>query len=131
MYELGSQRGSGMIAAPTVDDQGGIMPEKVTVVSPVGWPVAEPTTLSPRLGTLNGKVVGELWNGAYDGQTTFRIIEEMLRARYPDVKIIPFTEFPALPLTRMGMETKAELLDAVRVALIEKGCDAVITGNGG
>jgi hypothetical protein len=101
------------------------------VVSPAGQPVAEPTPLSPRLDTLNGKTVGEIWNGAYEGQSTFRIIEEMLRERYPGVKIIPFTEFPLLPLTEMGMEKKGALLDAVRVALVEKGCDALITGNGG
>jgi hypothetical protein len=101
------------------------------VVSPAGQPVAEPTPLAPRLDTLNGKTVGEIWNGAYEGQSTFRIIEEMLRERYPGVKIIPFTEFPLLPLTEMGMEKKGALLDAVRVALVEKGCDALITGNGG
>lgn len=107
------------------------MPATITVMSPVGEPVSEPMPLAARLDTLNGKTVGEVWNGAYEGHTTFRIIEEMLREQYPDVKIIPFTEFPLLPLTELSMEKKDALLDAVRVALIEKGCDAVITGNGG
>ncbi len=107
------------------------MPERMTVVSPLGEPVARPTPLAPRLETLQGKTIGEIWNGAYEGPLTFQIIEEMLRERYPGVRFVPYTEFPLLTLTDMGMESKAARLDAIRVALVEKGCHAVITGNGG
>ncbi len=107
------------------------MNTKLKVVSPAGESVREPqTSLAPRLNTLEGKTVGEIWNGGFRGDIVFPTIEEMLRNRYPGIKIIPFTEFPLVRIGSFGPETKAEILEAVRVALLEKNCDAVITGMG-
>lgn len=106
------------------------MSEKLKVVSPVGESVVEKKPLAPRPDTLEGKTVCEVWNAGFMGEVVFPIIEEMLRERYPGVKVIPYTEFPLTSIHALHPETQAETLEAVRVALLEKGCDAVITGNG-
>ena len=108
------------------------MDAKLNVVSPVGKNVdGTATSLAPRLDTLNGKTVCEIWNGGFKADVMFPIIEQMLRERYPSVRMIPFTEFPTVTIASLGSARKAETLEAVRVALLAKGCDAVITGNGG
>ena len=108
------------------------MAAKLKVVSPVGEEVAKKiTSLAPRLDTLEGKTVCEIWNGGFKADVMFPMIDEMLRARYPGVKVVPFTEFPATTITSMESLKKAGTLEAVRAAILEKGCDAVITGNGG
>jgi hypothetical protein len=108
------------------------MDGQLKVVSPVGEEVSAKTTpLAPRPETLNGKTVCEIWNGGFKADVMFPIIEEMLRARYPDVKMIPFTEFPAVTIASLEAVKKEATLDAVRTAILAKGCDAVITGNGG
>ena len=105
---------------------------KLKVVNPLGEPLGEKTIpIAPRLDTLEGKTVCEIWNAGFKGEVIFPIIEEMLRERYRGVKVIPYTEFPLVSIGSLGPATKAETLEAVRVALVEKGCDAVITGIGG
>ena len=105
---------------------------KLSVVSPMGENVNDKAvSLAPRLDTLNGKTVCEIWNGGFKADVMFPIIERMLRERYPTVRMIPFTEFPTVTIASLGSAKKAETLEAVRAALLAKGCDAVITGNGG
>ena len=50
--------------------------------------------------------------------------------RFPNIKIIPYTEFPpyAGPLKEWTLYAKPGELPPV---IKEKGCDAVILGNGG
>ncbi|MDH3286535.1 MAG: hypothetical protein OEP48_02240 [Betaproteobacteria bacterium] len=108
------------------------MDTNLNVVSPIGVNVNDTSaSLAPRLDTLNGKTVCEIWNGGFKADVMFPIIEQMLRERYPAVRMIPFTEFPTVTIASLGSEKKAETLEAVRSALLAKGCDAVITGNGG
>jgi hypothetical protein len=60
---------------------------------------------------------------------TFPVIRGLLKARYPGLNIIPFTEFPHAP----GSDHPAEQREhARRLATLarEKRCDAVISGNG-
>ena len=108
------------------------MDTKLNVVSPLGEQVDDKVTaLAPRLDTLNGKTVCEIWNGGFKADVMFPIIEQMLRERYPGVRMVPFTEFPTVTISSLGLARKAETLEAVRTALLAQGCDAVITGNGG
>jgi len=106
------------------------MEMKLEVVCPLGTPSVQPIPPAPRLKTLEGKTIGEIWNGGFAGEISFPIIREMLRKRYPGVRIIPYTEFPLVTIASLWPERKAKTLEAVRKALSDKGCDAVITGNG-
>ena len=46
---------------------------------------------APRLDTLNGKTIGEVWTtGHYGADRTFPIIRRKLQERFPDVKIVPY-----------------------------------------
>lgn len=100
------------------------------VLSPLGEPVAERIRLAPRLNTLDGKTIGEIWNGGFRGDESFPMLERMLRERYPTMRIIPYSEFPLATVASFHPEQKEETLEALRARLKEKGCDAVIVGNG-
>jgi hypothetical protein len=100
------------------------------VTSPLGDPVVETITMAPRLDTLEGKTIGELWNGGFRGDESFPIIERILRERFPTVKLIPYTEFSLCTIASLHPEDKEQTLETLRAELKEKGCDAVITGNG-
>ena len=101
------------------------------VVSPVGVPAAKQTSGAPRLDTLNGKTVCEVSLTKYRGDQTFPIIREALRERYPDIKIIPYTELPFNESPMWQGVRKEETARAYRDAFKKFGCDAVLSGNGG
>ena len=104
--------------------------ENFEVITPLGSETIQGKGAAKRLDTLNGKTVCEMWNGDFKGDFTFPIYRELLKERFPDVRIIPFTEFPYSSLR--GTPAHQRELDDQMVALAkEKGCDAVITGNGG
>lgn len=108
------------------------MSETLRVVGPAGEQLAgSASTATSSLDTLNGKTIGEVWNGSFEGQVSFPIIRELLKKRFPGVNIVPYSEFPLFPVTSLSPQRKAENLEALRVALAAKKCDAVITGNGG
>ena len=107
------------------------MRSEMEVVSPLGRPAVEPTPLAARLDTLEGKTICEIWNGGFTGEISFPIIEQMLKERYPGVKIVPCSEFPLTTINAFWPERKTETLEAVRNALVKHQCDAVLTGNGG
>ena len=103
--------------------------ETMDVVSPVGLQVVETEHIAPRLTDLNGKTIGEVWNGVFKGDVTFPSIRAALLARYPRVRIVPFTEFPYV---KGADNPTAQRERARHIAALakEKGCDAVISGNG-
>ena len=104
--------------------------ETVSVISPVGAEAVEPKNLAKRLDTLDGKVVAEVWNEDFKGDIMFPIYRELLKERFPDVKIVPYTDIPRASLKGTPSYQK-EVLDSIMAALRAKGADAVITGNGG
>jgi hypothetical protein len=75
---------------------------------------------APRLDSLNGKTICELTHLKFESRRTFEAIREQLQKRFPDIKIIPYTEFPILTRTDPG---------AIISLLKEKGCDGAIVGN--
>ena len=73
----------------------------------------------PRLETLSGKTIGEISDGIWEADRTFSEIRESLKKRFPDLKIIPYSEFP------IGQIDIEDIGDKIK----EKGCHAVIVGN--
>ncbi|OGA03766.1 MAG: hypothetical protein A3H35_13415 [Betaproteobacteria bacterium RIFCSPLOWO2_02_FULL_62_17] len=66
---------------------------KLTVLNPMGaFEVAQQH--APRLASLNGRTIGELGNGSWEDQVILPALREQLRRRVPDLRIIPYTEFP-------------------------------------
>ena len=104
--------------------------EVYKVVSPLGEAAAEMVPHAPRLKTLGGKTICEIWNGGFKGDETFPILRGMLKERYPDIKIIPYTEFPLTSIASLGPATIETVLGAVKEGILKNACDAVITGNG-
>ena len=82
-----------------------------------------------RLDTLEGKTICEVWaTGGWRGGDTFPVIRELLQKRFPSTNFVPYTEFPYAvhSFAPYGIP-----LDKVGEVLKEKGCDAVLLGNGG
>ena len=103
--------------------------EKIEVVSPAGGEAVAQKSVSQRLQDLNGKTVGEIWNGVFKGDQTFPIIRRLLKERYPGVKVVPFTAFPHIYGGDNPTEQK-KLAKRLAALAKEKGCDAIISGNG-
>jgi len=103
--------------------------EKENVVSPTGIPKSDTMLSVGRLSHLDGKVIGEVWNGDFKGDVTFPMIRAQLLARYPSLRIIPYTEFP---YTHVSDDPGRQRERAAQIASLAKalGCDAVISGVG-
>lgn len=100
------------------------------VISPIGEKTSRGKRSAKRLDTLNGKTVCELWNGDFKGDFTFPIFRKLIKERFPDVQVIPYTEFPNSSIR--GTPAHQRNMEEQMVAIArDKGCDAVITGNGG
>jgi len=98
---------------------------KLEVFDPSGFTESEePSLYAPRLSDLSGKTICEISNGGHGGwevDRTFPLIRQMLRKQFPDIKIVPYTEFPA-GVREIDIDDIANMVAA-------KGCDAVIGGN--
>ena len=103
--------------------------EKLEVTSPAGLEAVKATGTAPRLPDLNGKTIGEVWNGVFKGDVTFPAIRRLLRQKYPGVKIVPYTEFYHLPGSDVP-EHQREIARQIVAMARDKGCDALISGNG-
>ncbi|MBI4184958.1 MAG: hypothetical protein HY521_13290 [Proteobacteria bacterium] len=95
----------------------------------VVWPRSERRTtlqpLAPRLRSLDGKRVAELWTYLYRGDEVFPMLEEGLKARYPGVEFVGWQEFGST-----HSEDEREVLDSLPRRLKELGVDAVVSGMG-
>lgn len=103
--------------------------EKLEVVSPAGITTVKLSSAARRLDDLNGKTVCEVWNGVFKGDISFPILRKLLKEKYPEVKVIPYTEFYHLPGSDIP-ERQLELARQIVAMAREKGCDALISGNG-
>lgn len=75
---------------------------------------------APRLETLSGKTICELSDRVWEDYRTFPHIRKILQSRFPDAKIIPYTEFP-------GIYGVAD--EALEEAIKKSGCDGAVVGN--
>ena len=100
------------------------------VISPLGGKTGAATFSAPRLNSLNGKTIGEMWNGDFKGNFTFPIIRKLIQERFEGVNFVPYTEFPYS--TIRGTPAHQREIDEQMIAIaVENRCDAVIAGNGG
>ena len=106
------------------------MRETMEVISPVGVETVREKAIAPRLGTLDGKTVCETWNEDFKGDYMFPVYRELLKDRYTGVKIIPYTEFPISNVKSTPAKQREIAMQIAKLAK-EKGCDALISGNGG
>ena len=104
--------------------------EKISVISPGGGQSVDRIDMAPRLDTLDGKTVGETWNGDFKGDYMFPMFRELFKERYPGVNVIPYTEFPSSTL-RSTPQYQRDVARRIAETAKEKGCDALISGNGG
>ena len=81
--------------------------------------------LAPRLDTLNGKTVAQLWDYLFRGDEVFPLIEEGLKKLYPDVKFVSWREFG-----NTHSSDEHAVLAALPQRFRELGVDAVISGRG-
>jgi hypothetical protein len=104
--------------------------EKYEVVSPAAERSIDMIAMAPRLDTLEGKTVCELWNESFKSDVTFTAIRELLKKNYPGIKVIPYTEMPKHhAMEDQGATNKGS--EELIAALKEKHADAVISGNAG
>ena len=91
------------------------------------WPRAprqqKTRALSPRLDSLDGKTVAQLWDYLFKGDEVFALLEEELKRRYPGIKFVSWREFGSTH----GDDEK-ESLAALPKRFKELGVDAVISG---
>jgi hypothetical protein len=95
------------------------------VVYPLGRSTMPTKPPAPRLDTLEGKTICELWNDKFHGDKTFPMIEELLAKRYQGIKFVPYAKFGS---THSATEVRD--IAALPKKLLESGCNAVISGNG-
>jgi hypothetical protein len=103
--------------------------EKHAVVSPLGIDVVERASGAPRLDRLDGKRIGEVWNGVFKGDLAFPAIRRRLAARYPGVEVVPYTEFPHAPGSDNPARQRELAREVARLAK-ERRCDAIVSGIG-
>ena len=82
-------------------------------------------TLAPRLDTLAGKTVVELWDRVYRGDEIFDWLEQGLKSCFPTVRFVNWREFGTIH----GSSERAVVADLPR-RLKEVGAHAVIAGIG-
>ena len=96
------------------------------VVYPLGKTNASDRPVAKPLDTLEHVTIAELSNHKFGSELTFEVLEQALRKRFPNLKLIPHAEFgdtygPA----------ESEVIRALPEKLKAMNVDAVISGNGG
>ena len=82
-------------------------------------------SVAPRLDTLDGKTIAELWDFVYRGDELFKWLEDGLRARFPGVRFVNWREFGSIH----GSDER-EVLAVLPQRFRELGVDAAISAMG-
>ena len=93
----------------------------------VFWPRAprqmQQRSLAPRLGSLEGKTIAQLWDQLFKRDVVFELLEKGIRARLPEVRFVSWREFGST-----HGDGEKEALAALPQRFKELGVDAVISG---
>jgi hypothetical protein len=95
------------------------------VVWPRGERKMEPQPLAPRLDSLEGKTIAELWDFRFRGDEVADIVQENFKARFPGVRFISWKEFGSTH----GQDERA-VLASLQDKFKEMGVDAAISSMG-
>lgn len=93
------------------------------VVWPRGVKTVQAADVAPRLSSLEGKTIGQLWDDLFRGDEIFPMLEEELARRYPGVKFVRYDTFGSTHGRHEG-RVLAELPEMLR----RHEVDAVISG---
>src|SRR5678816_2188518 len=63
------------------------------VVWPRGARTVQASNVAPRLSTLEGKTIGQLWDDLFRGDEIFPTLEEELGRRFPGVRFVRYDTF--------------------------------------
>jgi hypothetical protein len=99
--------------------------QRFSVVSPIGPKPVEDVSLAPRPDSLDGKVVAEVWDYMFDGDSAFPVLREELGRRFPGTRVIDYSHFGNIHGPDEN-KVVATLPDELRLA----GVDAVVLGIG-
>jgi len=83
------------------------------------------TPVAPRLDTLEGKTVAQLWDYLFRGDEVFNHLEQGLKERYPTIKFVSWKDFGSTH----GADERQILAD-LPVKIKSLKVDAVISGMG-
>ena len=93
----------------------------------VYWPRAQRQqkrkALAPRLTSLDGKTVAQVWDFLFRGDEIFEVLAEALKARYPGIRFVSWREFG----NTHGRDER-KVVAALPERLKALGVDAVISG---
>lgn len=78
---------------------------------------------APRLATLSGKTVAQLWDFLFRGDEVFALLEQGLKARFADIRFVSWREFG-----NTHGNNEREVLAGLPAKLKELRVDAVISG---
>jgi hypothetical protein len=78
--------------------------------------------LAPRLATLEGRTVAQLWDFLFRGDEAFAVLEEALRARFPGVRFVGWRE-----IGNTHGSDEREMIAALPARLKAMGVDAAIS----
>ena len=96
------------------------------VVFPLGIQTSSQVKLAPRLDTLSGKTICELWDNVFRGDAVHKELEAHLSEQYPGIRFVSYDEFGNTH--GVGEE---EVLTSLPEKLRKNHCDAVISAIGG
>ena len=133
MLQMASSRArgvTGVVAALVSVSTAMVMAQKpgsaepvYSVISPLGENTVKMIEMARRLDTLSNKTVCMVSNSSFKVNITMPAIAKALQAKYPGLKIVPYTE--------MATAYSGADYDAKPAEFKRKGCAAVISGNGG
>jgi len=66
---------------------------KYDVLWPLSRKAVKRTAAATRLPDLNDKVVAELWDVIFRGETIYPLVREYIKKQFPRVKFVPYSEF--------------------------------------
>jgi glutamate racemase len=95
------------------------------VIWPLSNKAVKKTAAANRLSDLNGKVICELWDVIFRGETIYPLIREYIKSLFPRVQFVPYTEFGNFH----GAKEK-EVTQSLAEKLKLHNADAVIVGIG-